>query len=276
MSRKEPVLVVVMAMVLCGCAMVTARQAVAQSGQRYAVAARTSTTSASQGLAAMDSAARSGKHLFIYFWKVNDQQNQTMYGVFQGAMEKWAASADSIAIQITVPNEKPIVDRFGLSRAPMPIVLAIAPNGAVTKGFPIKFDENKLREGFVSPGTARCLKALQDRKLVLLCVQNQGKQFARETMSAAQNFKADARFASATEIVTVNPDDRAEAALLRDLKINPQTPQAVTVVLAPPGQPVATFVGAVTKGQIVAKVAAAQSGPCVNGQCGPGGCGPKK
>ncbi len=276
MSRKEPALVVVMTIVLFGYTMAVARQACAQTGQRYSAASPTARTSTSRGLAAIDSAAQSGKHLFIYFWKTNDKQNQAMYGVFQSAMEKWTASADSVAVQITARREKPIVDKFGLSRAPMPMVLAIAPNGAVTKGFPIKFDEKKLREGFVSLGTAQCLKALQDRKLILLCVQNEKTRFAPEAMNAAQNFKADARFASATEIVTINPEDVAEATLLGDLKVDPRTSQAVTVVLAPPGQPIATFVGAMSADQIVAKVAAAQSGPCANGQCGPGGCGPKK
>ena len=47
---------------------------------------------------------------------------------------------------------------------------------------------------------------------------------------------------------------------------------AVTIILAPPGQPVANFVGAVTKEQIVAKI---QAGPCADGKCGPNGCCPK-
>ncbi|MFC1597167.1 hypothetical protein ACFL5Q_04405 [Planctomycetota bacterium] len=276
MSRTEPAFAVVMTIALCGFTMATACQAVAQSGQPYAVASRTTPASTSKGLAAIDSAARSGKHLFIFFWKANDDQSRAMYGVFQSAMNKWAESADSAGVQITDPDERPIVDKFGLSRAPMPMVLALAPNGAVTKGFPIKFDEETLREGFVSPCTAKCLKALQDRKLVLLCVLNQRTQFTQVAMSAAQSFKADARFASATEIITVNPEDRAEAALLQDLQVDARTPQAVTVLLAPPGQPIAKFAGAVTKDQIVAKVASAKSGPCANGQCGPGGCGPKK
>jgi hypothetical protein len=259
-----------MTIALCGFAM--ASRAVAQSGQPYAVASRTTPASASKGLAAIDSAARSGKHLFIFFWKANDDESRTMHEVFQSAMSKWAESADSVGVQITDPNEKPIVEKFGLSRAPMPMVLALAPNGAVTKAFPIKFDEKKLREGFVSPGTAKCLKCLQDQKLVLLCVQNERTQFTQVAMSAAQNFKADARYAKAAEIVTVNPEDPAETALLEELKVDPQTAQAVTVVLAPPGQPVATFVGAVTKDQIVAKV---QAGPCAGGKCGPGGCCPK-
>ena len=276
MSRTEPTFAVVMAIALSGFVMATAHQAAAQSGQPYAVASRTTPASTSKGLAAIDLAARSGKHLFIFFWKENDEESRNMYGVFQSAMNKWAESANSAGVQVTDPDERPIVDKFGLSRAPMPMVLALAPNGAVTKGFPIKFDEKQLREGFVSPCTAKCLKALQDRKLVLLCVQNQKTQFTQVAMSASQSFKADARFAGATEVVTVDPEDRAEAALLQEPKVDPRTPEAVTVLLAPPGQPIAKFAGAVTKEQIVAKVASAKSGPCADGKCGPGGCGPKK
>ena len=269
MSRREPAPAVIMTIALCGLLMATAHQAVAQSRQPYAVASRTATPRTSKGLAAIDSAARSGKYLFIFFWKANDKQSQTMYGVFRSTMEKWGESADSIAINMGARSEKPVVDKFGVSRAPMPMVLALAPNGAVTKGFPIKFDENQLREGFVSPCTAKCLKCMQDRKLVLLCVQNEKTQFTQVAMTAAQNFKADARYAKTTEIVTLNPEDQAEAAFLEDLKVDPRTSQAVTVVLAPPGKPVASFVGAVTKDQIVAKV---QAGACAGGKCGPGGC----
>ena len=107
---------------------------------------------------------------------------------------------------------------------------------------------------------------------MLLCVQNERTQFTQAAMNASVAFKADARYAKSTEIVTLNPDDQAEMALLQDLKVNPRSGQAVTVVLAPPGQPVARFVGAVTKDQIVAKV---QAGPCADGKCGPNGCCPK-
>jgi hypothetical protein len=246
---------------------------VGQTREPYAVASRTTPATTGKGLAAIDTAAADGKYLFIFFWKANDANTQSMYPVFQSAMGKWTESADSIAINVARPTEKPVVDKFGVSRAPMPMVLVLAPNGAITNGLPIKFDEDQLREGFVTPCTAKCLKCLQDRKLVLLCIQNEKTQFTEVAMTAAEGFKADARYAAATEIVALNPEDEAEAEFLQDLKVDPRTSQAVTFVLAPPGQPVASFVGAVTKDEIVAKV---QAGPCAGGKCGPGGCCPPK
>jgi len=244
---------------------------IGQTGPDYRVAARTS-----QAVLAFDTAARSGKYLFVFFWKENDQQTQTMYGVFKSATAKMAQSANAISVNANDVREKPVVDRFGVSRAPMPLVLALAPNGAVTKGFPISFSEEQLlRDAFVSRGTAKCMKAIQDRKLVLLCVQNRRTQFSQAAMQGVLGFKSDARFGNATEIVTVDPSDAGEASFLQSLDVNPRTANAVTVLFAPPGRPVAKFVGPVKKDDIVTKVTASQS-TCGPGGCCPGGqCGPQ-
>jgi hypothetical protein len=230
--------------------------------------------SSSAGLAAIDEAARDNRYLYVFFWKTNDSSTQNSYDVFKKAMADLAGTADSVTVQIADHKEKPIVDKFDVSRAPMPLVLALAPNGAVTKGWPIRFTEAQLKEGVVSPSTATCLKALQEKKLVLLCVRNGQTQFSQAAWQGVQAFKADTRFGAATRIVVVDPRDQTETKLLRDLGVDPRTSQAVTVLLAPPGASIATFPGAVTKDQIVAKVTAAQSGCCPGGRCGPGGCCP--
>jgi hypothetical protein len=158
----------------------------------------------------------------------------------------------------------------------MPLVVSVAPNGAVTKAWALQLRPEQLREGIVSRCTAQCMKALQDRKLVLLCVQNRQTVNSYAAWQGAQGFKADARFAAATEIVALDPADAQESAFLQSLQVNPATPDAVTILLAPPGQPVARFVGAVSKDEIAAKLTSAQSSCCPGGKCGPGGCGPAK
>ena len=158
----------------------------------------------------------------------------------------------------------------------MPLVLAIAPTGAATRAFPKKFDEAQLQQAFVSPCTAKCMKAIQDSHLILLCVQNGKTQFNEEAMQGVTEFKADPQYSATTEVVKLNPTDKAEEPFLKALEVDPQTATAVTLLVAPPGSPVARFAGAVTKDQIAAKLASAQSGCCPGGKCGPGGCGPKR
>lgn len=230
---------------------------------------------ASPTVAAMEKAAKADKYLFIFFFSGEDANTSAMKGVFETAMAKMTDRADAIAVSVADPAEKPIVDKFSVRGAPMPMVLAIAPTGAPTRAFPKRFQEAQLQEAFVSPGTAKCMKAIMDRHLLLICVQNGKTQFNQEATQGVEAFKADPQYAKVTEVVKLNPADKAEQSFLKALEVDPQTTTAITLLVTPPGAPVAAFQGAVTKEEIAAKLASAQSGCCPGGKCGPGGCGPK-
>ena len=231
----------------------------------------------SQGQAAIDRAAAAQKYVFLFFWRDKTPQTDKAWSVLQPAVANMADSAEVVSIQITDPAEKQVVDKYGVTRAPMPLVLAVAPCGAITKAFTKTFDGNQLRAAFVSPCMQRCLKALQSRKLVLACVVDQANPQDPVTIpKGVEDFRADAKFGSATEIVLVNARDQGEAALLRDFQVDPRAQKPVIVFLAPPGSVIGKFDGTTTKQQLLAKLASAQSNPCAGGKCGPGGCGPKK
>lgn len=228
-----------------------------------------------KGMAAIKQAAEVGKYLFLFFSKTDDEQTVAMRKVFDQAMAKIADRAQSVAVKITDSSEKAIVDKFDLSRAPMPLVLALAPNGAITAGFPTRFDEQQLLDAFATPATEKVMKSLQDGKLVFVCVQNGKTQSNDAALAGVRDFKADARFASATEIVTLDPTDKQEARFLTDLRVSPETAVATTVFIVPPGQAIAQIEGPTNKDKLVELLSAASTG-CGPGGCGPGGCGPKK
>ncbi len=231
----------------------------------------------SQGQAVIDRAAAAQKYVFLFCWKDKNPQTDKAWNVLQPAVANMANSADVASIQITDPTEKKIVDKYGLTRAPMPLVLAIAPCGAITKGFTKTFDEKQLRTAFVSPCTQQCLKALQNRKLVLACVVDQVNPQDQVTLpKGVEDFKADAKYGSATEVVLINARDQGEATFLKDFQVSPQGEKPVVVFLAPPGALIGKFGRDTTKQELVAKLVSAQSNPCAGGKCGPGGCGPKK
>ena len=226
------------------------------------------------GMAAMEKAAEAKKYLFALFRKEEDSQTSAMRAVLEEVLKEVADKADSVEVDVTASSERAIVDKFDLDRAPMPIVLAIAPNGAITGGFPTKVEKEKLLDAFASPGTAKCMKQLQDNRLVFLCVQNGNTKSNDEALKGVREFKADVRFAQATEIVMLNPTDTVEAGFLKDLQVDPKTEMAVTVFLAPPGMPVAMYEGATSKDEIMATLQKASSA-CGPGGCGPAGCPPK-
>ena len=229
-----------------------------------------------KGMAAIKQAAAAGKYLFVFFSKADDDQTLSIRKVFDKAMDKAADRAQWTAVNITDSSEKDIVSKFQLDRAPMPLVLAIAPNGAITGGFPTKFEEQELLNAFATPCTEKVMKQLQDGKLVFVCVQNDKTKSNDAALQGIREFKADVRFASATEIVMLDPADPAEASFMADLKIDPKTEEAVTAFLAPPGSAIAEYKGATDKSELIATLQKASSGCCPGGSCGPGGCAPKQ
>src|SRR5574340_685849 len=205
MSRISLGLLSVVAVVGVSTAMAQQRVARVPSGMSQA-----DTTFVSPGQAALDRAAAANKYLFLFFYKEKNPATDAAWTAFQPAVGRMADSADFATIAITDPAEKALVARYDLSRSPMPLVLAIAPNGAITKAFPGKFDPRQIESAFVSPCTQQCLKALQDRKLVLLCVQEPPQQTPGQPAEVTvpkgvADFKADPRYGQATEVVLLNP-----------------------------------------------------------------------
>ena len=221
------------------------------------------------GQVALSTAARDGKYLFVVFFKEDDTPTRAMRQTLASALAQRGGRAASVAVRVSDPADKALVDRFGVARSPMPLAVALAPNGAITGGFALRLTDKDVAGAFVSPGQAACLKAVQARKLVLLCVVPAG--VPATLPEGVRAFKADARYGPATEVVTVRAADDAEADFLKALRVSPATAVPVTALLAPPGRLLGTFPGAVTLQQLVTRVSA-PSGCCPGGKCCPGGC----
>lgn len=221
---------------------------------------------------AIHEAAQANKFIFVFFYRAEDEATRAARTTFDAAMENLADRANSVTVNITDPQERALVAKYQLTRSPMPLVLAMAPTGAVTRSFPARFTEAQLQTAFVSPGMQKCLKVLQDRKMAFLCVQNGTTQHNAEAMQGVRDFVADPQYAQTTEIITIDPADSGEEALLKQFKVDPLTEEAVTVFLAPPGMKVATYTGETKKDVLVAAAKTAARG------CDPksGCCPPKK
>lgn len=235
-----------------------------------AATAPSEATDAGIGMAALRQAAEANKHLFVLLYAADDEPTRAARKTVESTTAKMTETAQWVAVDRTAPTEKGLVDKYRLSGAPMPLVLVFAPNGAITGGIVgPQVNEAALQNALASPCMQKCLKALQEGKLVFLCAQNKATKSNDAAMKGVNEFKADARFAQFTEIVQVDPTDAAESKFLAQLKIEPKADEAVTAFLAPPGAIVATYKGATDRDTLVKAIMAASSGGC-----GPSGCGP--
>ena len=231
---------------------------------------------AGTGMDAINKAAEAKKYLFVFFYGKADDQTATFRKSLEAAAAKIADKAMSVTVDINSPAEKEIVAKFRVQNAPMPLVLAIAPNGAITGSYQGESSEQGMLEKMVSPGLQNCLKPLQEGKLAFLCVQNKTTKSNEAAMKGVNDFKADVRFAKFTEIVAIDPSDAAEKAFFEKLQIDPKADEALTVFLAPPGAMVAKVKGATNKEALISALQAATAGGCGPGSagCGPKGCPP--
>ena len=121
--------------------------------------------------AAIQSAADAGKYVFVYFYDGKDVTTRESEKRFGAAARKFADRSRSVVVDVADQSVQALVTKLGADRAPMPFIIAMAPNGAVTAGLRADFTDEQMAGSFVSPGTERCLAGLQQGRLVVVCVQ---------------------------------------------------------------------------------------------------------
>ncbi len=202
---------------------------------------------------AVQTAAGQGQFAFVMFYRSNDASTQSMHQTLQSTLTP-RQDAMIVPVWIGDANEKTLIDRFDATRIPMPAVAVLAPNGAVTTVFPQKVSSLNLTTAIVSKGQATCLKALQDRKIVLLCAQADSTQVVP---AGVQQFKADALYKDRTQIVTLQANDPEEARFLSQLGMPTNSATSVVAFMAPPGVMLGTYNGDVLFETLAQKLAAA-------------------
>jgi hypothetical protein len=230
----------------------------------------------SAGMVAIKKASEANQHCFIFFHDGNSEQTVEARRAFEAAVGKLGDGVQWTFVDRNDASEKYLIQKYQLKAAPMPLILVRAPNGAITGGFlSEKLKDLELREALATPCEQRCLKAMQDRKLVFLCIQNDVTKSNDAAMQGVNDFKADGRFTQFTEIVKMDPASAKEQSFLSKLKIDPKINEAATFFLAPPGVMVSRVAGATVKNDLLAALMKVSSSGCGTSGCGPKGCEPK-
>ena len=202
---------------------------------------------------AVATAAQNNQFAFVMFYRSNDTAAQAMHGTIKSALAE-RRDAVIVPVQINDKAEQALIRKFDATRIPMPAVAVLAPNGAVSSVFPQKVTSHQLTAAIVSPGQASCLKALQDKKIVVLCAQPAP---STEIPVGVRQFQADKLYSNRTEVVTVTATDPNEAKFLKQLRVPTNQPTPVVAFMAPPGVMIGVFNGNITHSELAQKLAAA-------------------
>jgi hypothetical protein len=200
-------------------------------------------------------AAAPPKFTFILFWKEDNPATASFAQSLQTAIAARADRAELTSVNVNDPASRAVVERFQVDRAPMPIVLCVAPNGAVTGVIARKFSEEAVDRAIVSPVTADAAKAIQEKKLVVVHVMQRPNT---PLPAGAAAFITDPEFQARTVALNLIAGDPQEEGFLSDMKIVPADVEgSLIVLLAPPGALVGKFPATATGEQIAAALHAA-------------------
>ena len=217
------------------------------------IASNSIALAASPAEQAVASAAQNNQFAFVMFYRGNDAATQGMHGTLKSTL---AARRDAVIVPVQIVDkaEQALVNKFDATRIPLPAVAVLAPNGAVCSVIPQRVSEQRLVACIVSSGQAKCLKALQDGKIVALCAQPSAQA---EIPVGVKQFRADKLYSNRTEIVTVLASDPNEAKFLNQLKVPTNHRTSVVAFMAPPGVMIGVFNASITHSQLAAKLVAA-------------------
>ncbi|MGE0769243.1 MAG: hypothetical protein AB7L90_22590 [Hyphomicrobiaceae bacterium] len=207
-------------------------------------------TSAGQAQQVLTQSAEAQKYTFLLFYREDNPATRAMAETLKMGVAKRADRATLCYVSVTDPAEQAVVKRFGVSRAPLPFALAVAPNGAITGLFSQKLADANLDGAFVTPGMAQCMKSMQDKKLVLVCVHASARA---TTPTAVKEFQSDPEFKDRVAVISVQAHDPTEAQFLKQMEIVPAKTSGSTIVfLAPPAVLVGKFTSTATKAEMAA------------------------
>ena len=215
--------------------------------------------------------------LFLIFYKEKDKVLRAMQAEVAKVVKDLGSRAGSLLVDGGSAAGKNLLETYKAVGAPLPLVLVLAPNGAVTGSAVHSCDAESLKASVLGPGGAACLKHIQDGKLVVLCVQNAKSEGAAAVTKAVAVVQKDPRVGGLATSVVIDPADRVEKPFLEMLAVNPEDASATTLLIVPPGRIVGFYSGAVEGEKLLGDLVVGLSGGCSScggcGACGEGGCG---
>lgn len=227
---------------------------------------------------AVEKAGAADKYVYVLFYRENNDLLLKARGLVESARKKISRKSELVEVNVTDPSDQDIVGKYGANRAPMPLIIILAPNGAVMGGLPAAqlANDQRLVESVGCKASEQAMKALQQKNMVLLCIQSRSTTDNAAAMRGVEEFARDAKYGPSTAVVTADPSDPAVAKFISQIGLDPKTSIATTALLSPPGSVAQTFKGALTKDNLMTAVQSACA-PKAGGCCPPGSgksCGP--
>lgn len=201
---------------------------------------------------AIEKARKDNKYLFLIFYNAKDNFYHEMKKELDAYKTKNAKDLYLQDVLMTNAKEAEIIDKYRVRGAPLPLLLVIAPNGAVTGGFPRKASAEQLDRCFPSDLILRMIKSIQDGRKVLVLLKNSKTKNAAEMVKSATAALKDPGMNGTADLIIEDPTNPKNIDFLAQCNLSQNMAETTIVAIVPPGRITGVFTGNTTKETLVA------------------------
>jgi len=211
------------------------------------------------------------KYVFIFFYESGNSDCDLMSKRLDELVKNNTEKVELIKIDRKDPANLTFIVNMRALTAPTPLTILKDPKGRVVNAFKTVASEEDLKYAFPSPKKEESFDFLQEGKSLIICFTRNDMASGEKIKQSCQN--ANEKLEGKAAYIEVDVSDPKEAGFLREMKINPDSPEPTTVVVNSKRQISGTFNGEVGADDLV--LAATK---IVAGGCSPAGgeksCGP--
>jgi len=212
----------------------------------------------------MDEAVAQHQTVFLVVTQSNAKGTDRAKKIADDAHAK-APHTRVVVLDRALPANKPLVEKYRVLAAPVPLILVIASNGVPAGGALLRDATPDVLVGLIpTPKRAEFLLAVHEKKPVFLVVSRKSMPLQGEVFEAVTlAFKA---LRKKARIITVDLDDKAEKTFVASMKVDPKSKEPATFVYNAAGQQTAFFRGKV-KAVALIEASKKKAACCAGGGC---------
>jgi hypothetical protein len=219
----------------------------------------------------IEQANKIGKAVFLVVTDPGVNETGQALEIARGA-QKLAPESTVMEMNRSDTANRQFVAQYGLSGAPVPLILLIASNGVVAGGMPAEQARpDMLVKMIPSPGKAEVVKALTGGKAVFVIASRKSMGNRSMVLETCKNASKEMKDKAIS--VSIDMDDKNESSFLQQLRTDMSSTEPATFVLNAQGQVTGNFSGPVEAAQLVQATTKKAGGCCPGGSnkgCGSG------
>ena len=211
---------------------------------------------------ALKASASHGKYTYVMFSRQDDSATRKMSSTIERQVLRNSEETSWVQVNVTDRSAAEIVRKYDASRLPMPTVMGVAPNGAVTGVYQLKVTPQQLDSAILTPGYSRMVKKLQEQKIAVVCLQPARGGFVP---AGVTQLEADSHLKNHVVRVSASANDASETRFFERMRVPKDIREPAVLLFAPPGVFLGRFDADVSAQQLADAIH--KSGKCACRHC---------